>query len=968
MKTKAASAVPSMLQQEWRLVSVGRDRKCVSNAFKIDLTDINGVVGKTESTISDVTFNTSNSGTLEEVRAVAFPEHANCAVFESQHKLHVGTIDGVISTYAIDNNGRLAHLHRSPKPRGVGKIEDLDDELTVRCVIVAASRRSLEYSAIPAAAVSLFDAVDADDNAEGIREEDGQSYLYAADATFCINHYTCRPGTKTIIPDYTLVGFLDQILDIKLLDKTLLANRPVAKRASEDDADYESEAEEEHISLRTKIDVGKCRRLVVTNTKVPRIFDGVGCVSNKYLEGHSDIVMCAAVSADGKYFATGAKDKTIRLWDTATLQCLAIGKEAANGVRGHAAEVTGLVFSSRPTDSFHMLYSVGADETMCAWDPLDALNNPRADKTVTEISTANGTPTTVAIMEPRHAIASIHDGPVHGLAIAPNDQFLATAGKDKTVSVWNIIGKKLYKEAAMKGHKRAVTAVCFSPADRVLASCANDATIRLWSLASFSCIKSLQHESQKPILQLSFFNKGLQIVSTDAEGTLSVWALSTSEVITNMELHKEKVWALAVIEDPSSDETLFITGSADGCMYVTEDFTTEEATRLRQEHDDTVMKEQQLSNAMRLGEYENAFRLALRLNHPRHLRQVLTRWLAANEDEVEMIVSRNIFPSLNPEDTNRLLEFMREWLTNARYCHIASMLLHCLFAAFHFTEIERMRGLRSVLEAFVSYSNRHSQRMSQNLQRMYFIDYICRGQRATHGGGLTLQAPYSPLVTGKVGLGESSASVAAVAAAASRQENAERQQALLDAQHREHQERAAESGRALELAADVTSRMAADSTAATLTAPASKKKARTEAAAPSRHNVNPAAGTSDSHQGEEQAPSGLMRGRARPLPPPREEENGYRGWGRGGRGGGRGGGDRRTSNANSVSGYRGNSAAAGGGTSENRPYTPRGGAGDGYRGRGGDRGGGRGGGRGDGRGGRARGFGGGRGGGRGRGN
>ena len=435
-------ARPIALQQEWRLVSAGRDRKCVSNVFTVDINDVRATASSSSdaATISEMTYATSSSGTLEEVRAVAFPEYSNCAAFEGSTKLHIGTIDGVVSTYALDGNGRLSHLHRSPKPRGAGNIENLDDELTIRCVVVAATRKALRTDDATTTADADADVAAAADEANNANEveDTGLSCIYAADATFVVNHYTCRPGVKTITPTYTLVGHLDQILDIKLLDKPAIA--AAAERARKrrdafdgDAEDYDSyssssssssssgsdndDANEEDGETKVKKEkkpkrvrklrvsgpIHNCRRLVITNTKVPRIFDGVGCVSTRYLEGHSDIVMCAALSADGAFLATGSKDKTVRVWDARTLRCLAIGKEASHGVRGHTNEITGLVFSARPTDSYHMLYSTGADETLCAWDPLDAITNPKAERVVSEVSTSaahGGKPVELVVMAP----------------------------------------------------------------------------------------------------------------------------------------------------------------------------------------------------------------------------------------------------------------------------------------------------------------------------------------------------------------------------------------------------------------------------------------------------------------------------------------------------------------------------------------------------------------------------------------
>lgn len=619
-KRMHSSSVEALcFQSEATLISLGRDRKI---------------------SVADAT-------SLSELRSIVIKEHVSCAVFEDAVTLHVGSDDGVLASYSVPATEEVRVMRRSARRSGA-KSDDVDEEFSIRSLALRVnSTESLVEASVAPRPNTIF-AATAAFNIEAMQRSDSEKTRYDTVST--------------------LVGYLDQVLDVKPL------------------ADC---AENYH-------------RVVVTNSKDVRSFIGSGSVSDKCFSGHSDIVLCCHISTDGRLMATGSKDHSVRVWNMETADCLLVGAD------GHSGDVTAVAFNNKQSDSFHVLLSIGADDNFRMWDVQSALTSGRSE------------------MTPKAAINEAHQGAVHCLAVAPNDQFIATGGKDKNVNVWNMNGKKIFKEAVMKGHRRGVTGVAFSPTDRVLASSSNDGSVRLWSLVSFSCVKTLQSD-KVGVLQLHFFNKGTQLVTGNAEGVLRFWALAASEVVTTLESHSEKVWALAAVE--TEKDTFVLSGAADGVLHITEDFTTAEAQRLEEERHEAIYNEQELQNAMRKGNFSDAFRLALQLNHPRHLRQVVMRWTAVDSEECSATLIRDILPSLSHNDTKRLLEFTREWITNARHCTIATIITHSFLKAFHFSTLEKTEVFSQLLEALLSYSTRHSNRIHQVLHRTYYIDFLLKGTK-----------------------------------------------------------------------------------------------------------------------------------------------------------------------------------------------------------------------------------------------
>src|SRR5439155_12653254 len=70
-----------------------------------------------------------------------------------------------------------------------------------------------------------------------------------------------------------------------------------------------------------------------------------------------------------------------------------------------------------------------------------------------------------------------HGGPITGIAWSPDGKMLATAGQDRTISLWDAeTGKELVRGRC----DAAVRCVAFSPDGTLLASGGGDGTVKLW--------------------------------------------------------------------------------------------------------------------------------------------------------------------------------------------------------------------------------------------------------------------------------------------------------------------------------------------------------------------------------------------------------------------------------------------------------------------------------------------------------
>ncbi|KAJ2879140.1 pre-rRNA processing protein, partial [Coemansia asiatica] len=131
-----------------------------------------------------------------------------------------------------------------------------------------------------------------------------------------------------------------------------------------------------------------------------KVFPGQKKKNANHNRGHCDHILCVAVSSDGRYVATGGRDRRIHIWSVADDQHLAVFHQ-------HKDSVTGLVFR-RGTNH---LYSCSADRMVKLWN-IDELGY---------MDTLFG-----------------HQDSVVSIDALQRECAVTTGGRDKTVRLWKI--------------------------------------------------------------------------------------------------------------------------------------------------------------------------------------------------------------------------------------------------------------------------------------------------------------------------------------------------------------------------------------------------------------------------------------------------------------------------------------------------------------------------------------------------
>ncbi|PWN24785.1 WD40 repeat-like protein [Jaminaea rosea] len=177
---------------------------------------------------------------------------------------------------------------------------------------------------------------------------------------------------------------------------------------------------------------------------------------SRVIAGHLGWVRCIAVDPNNQWFATGAGDRLIKIWDLAS-------GELKLTLTGHISTVRGVAISDRHP----YLFSCGEDKMVKCWD-----------------------------LEQNKVIRQYHGhlSGIYSMDLHPTLDVLVTAGRDASARVWDMRTKAQIH--VLSGHTGTIASVRCQSSDPQVVTGSMDSTVRLWDLAAGKTATTLTHHKK----------------------------------------------------------------------------------------------------------------------------------------------------------------------------------------------------------------------------------------------------------------------------------------------------------------------------------------------------------------------------------------------------------------------------------------------------------------------------------------
>ncbi len=245
-----------------------------------------------------------------------------------------------------------------------------------------------------------------------------------------------------------------------------------------------------------------------------RLWDGFSGQLIHTLSGHIKVVNTVAFSPNGEWILSGSNDYTAKVWNTKT------GKLHRN-LEGHDNLISSVAFDR----TGQIALTAGYDYAARLWDP-------HSGKGLHELK---------GYTRVVNAVAFSRNFQSKPYAIATERAYLATAGDDRTIKIWDTSNGQITK--SLKGHRERITALSTAPNGH-LASASRDETAKLWKPFSGELLHTFQGHTDG-LTHIAFSPNGQQLLTSSFDKSARLWDVQKRDTIRTLIGHYSPVYTAA---------------------------------------------------------------------------------------------------------------------------------------------------------------------------------------------------------------------------------------------------------------------------------------------------------------------------------------------------------------------------------------------------------------------------------------
>ncbi len=238
-----------------------------------------------------------------------------------------------------------------------------------------------------------------------------------------------------------------------------------------------------------------------------RLLDAKTMSPTNHVLAHPGGAMALDFSDDGRWLASGGKDKLAHIWDVSTLT-------KVKTFRGHEHVLLNLDLSSDKKT----LVTGSVDKTGRLWD--------------------------VETQSERSRFEDANDW-IRWVRFYPEEDAVIWAS-DKSVKIWDIKSKRVINE--LKGHTQPCWQFAFDPASRTVVTIGFDRTMRLFDLNQGGSERLIENAHATAPFSVAVSADG-RLLATGAEREIHIWNTKDGSRLARLMGHGNTVWGLVFSED-----------------------------------------------------------------------------------------------------------------------------------------------------------------------------------------------------------------------------------------------------------------------------------------------------------------------------------------------------------------------------------------------------------------------------------